>query len=59
VIHGHQRLIGLISPHTIGVSTVRQYLSESQVPPNWITAGPGGDGFVEIADAVLQARNKS
>jgi len=39
--------------HTVGVSTVRQYLAEIPAPPNWITTGPGGAGFVEAAQAVL------
>ena len=43
--------------HTVGVSTVRKYLHEIPVPPRWITVGPGGDGFVEAADAVIAARS--
>jgi HAD superfamily hydrolase (TIGR01484 family) len=39
--------------HTVGVSTVRNHLSEIPILPNWITKGPGGDGFVEAADAVI------
>ena len=39
--------------HTVGVSTVRHYLHEIPIPPQWITQGPGGDGFVEMVDAVL------
>jgi HAD superfamily hydrolase (TIGR01484 family) len=42
--------------HTIGVSTVEQYLPQLPVPPAWITAGPGGKGFVEAADAVIGAQ---
>ncbi|MGA8172038.1 MAG: HAD-IIB family hydrolase [Methylocystis sp.] len=42
--------------HTIGVSTVRRYLTEIPVPPRWITRGPGGDGFVEAANAVIDSR---
>jgi HAD superfamily hydrolase (TIGR01484 family) len=42
--------------HTVGVSTVRRYLPDIPVPPQWITAGPGGDGFVEAADAVIAGR---
>lgn len=42
--------------HTVGVSTVVQYRDEIPVLPRWITDGPGGDGFVEIADAILAAR---
>jgi HAD superfamily hydrolase (TIGR01484 family) len=39
--------------HSVGVSSVRHYLAEIPIPPNWITRGPGGDGFVEVADAVI------
>jgi HAD superfamily hydrolase (TIGR01484 family) len=42
--------------HTIGVSTVRRYLPEIPTPPRWITQGPGGEGFVEAAEAVLASR---
>jgi len=42
--------------HTVGVSTVRRYLAEIPTPPEWITRGPGGDGFVEAAEAVLAAK---
>jgi hypothetical protein len=42
--------------HTVGVSTVRRYLSEIPIPPRWITDGPGGSGFVEVARAVLGTR---
>lgn len=42
--------------HTVGVSTVRQYLDQIPVPPRWITDGPGGAGFVEAAEAVISAR---
>jgi HAD superfamily hydrolase (TIGR01484 family) len=42
--------------HTVGVSTVRHYLPEIPIPPNWITRGPGGDGFVEVADAVIAGK---
>ena len=42
--------------HTVGVSTVRQYLPDLPTPPNWITAGPGGAGFVEAATAVIKCR---
>jgi HAD superfamily hydrolase (TIGR01484 family) len=41
--------------HTVGVSTVQRYLHEIPVPPRWITEGPGGAGFIEVADAVLSA----
>jgi HAD superfamily hydrolase (TIGR01484 family) len=41
---------------TVGVSSVRRYLPEIPIPPNWITKGPGGDGFVEVADAVIAGK---
>ncbi|AOK57600.1 HAD family hydrolase [Burkholderia stagnalis] len=44
--------------HTVGVSTVTAYLDQIPVAPRWITRGPGGAGFVEIADAVLAARRQ-
>lgn len=40
--------------HTVGVSTVLRYLPDLPTPPAWITSGPGGAGFVEVADAVLR-----
>jgi HAD superfamily hydrolase (TIGR01484 family) len=43
-------------PRSVGVSTVMDYLSELIRAPTWITRGPGGDGFVEVADAILAAR---
>jgi hypothetical protein len=42
--------------HTVGVSTVLRYLAEIPVMPAWLTEGPGGDGFVEVAEAVIAAR---
>lgn len=39
-------------PHSVGVSTVREHLHDIPVPPRWITAGPGGLGFVEIATLI-------
>lgn len=43
-------------PTSIGVSTVVEYLPDLPKPPAWITEGPGGDGFVELAEALLRAR---
>src|SRR5450830_319724 len=39
--------------HTVGVSTVPQYLAQLPKAPAWITDGPGGSGFVQAARAVL------
>ncbi len=46
-------------PHSVGVSTVRVFLSRMRSPPRWITRGPGGMGFVEVADALLQHRSRA
>lgn len=43
--------------HTAGVSTVTDYLPQLPVPPRWLTRGPGGAGFVEFANAILQSRS--
>ena len=42
--------------HSVGVSTVRSCLADLPTPPAWITEGPGGDGFVEVANALLAVR---
>jgi HAD superfamily hydrolase (TIGR01484 family) len=41
-------------PNSIGVSTVRRFLDRLSAPPRWVTRGPGGAGFVEIADMLLR-----
>lgn len=41
--------------HTVGVSTVLQYLPELPVAPAWITDGPGGEGFVQVVEAILSS----
>jgi hypothetical protein len=43
-------------PKSAGVSTVVHHLADIAQPPAWITNGPGGSGFVEVADAILAAR---
>ncbi len=40
--------------HSFGVSTVVDALDCLVAPPAWITTGPGGQGFVEVVDCVLQ-----
>lgn len=42
--------------HTLGVSTIRDYLPELTRAPAWISEGPGGAGFVEFAHAILADR---
>ena len=41
---------------SVCVSTVQRYLNDIPNPPTWITKGPGGVGFVEIADTVLKSK---
>jgi HAD superfamily hydrolase (TIGR01484 family) len=43
-------------PYAVGVSTVVEFLPEMTHTPRWITAGGGGDGFVEVADHLLAGR---
>lgn len=43
-------------PHAVGVATVRTYLDRLDALPAYVTDGPGGAGFVELADALLAAR---
>jgi len=43
-------------PNSVGVSTVAAYLGRMRAPPRWVTRGPGGAGFVEVADALLASR---
>jgi HAD superfamily hydrolase (TIGR01484 family) len=40
-------------PNSVGVSTVTQVIDRMATPPRWITRGPGGAGFNEIAAALL------
>jgi HAD superfamily hydrolase (TIGR01484 family) len=42
--------------HTVGVSTVTDYLDQLPQSPRWITRGPGGAGFVEAVNAVIVSR---
>lgn len=41
-------------PYTVGVSTVVEHRLDSW--PRWITQGPGGAGFVEVAERLVAAR---
>ena len=43
-------------PNSVGVAGVRRYLDRMATPPQWVTRGGGGSGFVEVADALLQDR---
>jgi 3-deoxy-D-manno-octulosonate 8-phosphate phosphatase KdsC-like HAD superfamily phosphatase len=43
-------------PNSVGVAGVRHYLDRMTTPPQWVTRGGGGSGFVEVADALLRGR---
>lgn len=43
-------------PQSVGVATVNAYLDRLRSPPRYVTSGPGGAGFVEVARAILAAR---
>ncbi len=42
--------------HSVGVANVREHLHRIPYPPRWITDGARGEGFTELADAILGAR---
>ncbi len=41
--------------HSVGMRTVRD--EPLSAHPAWITRGPGGAGFVEVAEAILASRS--
>ena len=43
-------------PNAVGVANVRDFADAMPALPAWVTAAPAGDGFAELAEAVLQAR---
>lgn len=43
-------------PFSVGVANVRPFLDRIATPPKFVTAGEGGAGFVELADALLAAK---
>ena len=43
-------------PHAVGVANVARYLDGIAAAPAYITAHPGGAGFVELAETILAAR---
>jgi len=45
--------------HTLGVSTIHDCLDELPFKPAWVSAGAGGSGYVEAADAILKGRISS
>ncbi len=43
-------------PNSVGVASVTRWLDTLEKPPEFVTNGPGGAGFVELANALLAAR---
>lgn len=43
-------------PLSCGVSNVRAFAGTMEAEPAFVTAGPGGEGFVEVAERLLRAR---
>lgn len=43
-------------PASVGVANLRRFLPSLASPPAFITAAEGGHGFVELANALLEAR---
>jgi HAD superfamily hydrolase (TIGR01484 family) len=43
-------------PLSVGVANIRPVLPSLGTPPRWVTDAAYGEGFVEVADALLEAR---
>jgi HAD superfamily hydrolase (TIGR01484 family) len=43
-------------PYSVGVANVRPFLDRIAARPAFVTAGEGGTGFVELADALIAAK---
>jgi hypothetical protein len=43
---------------TVGVANVREHLPHLPVPPRWVTTADRGEGFAELAAAILAARRR-
>ena len=43
-------------PQAVGVANVAEFTADMTHPPAYVTDGRGGDGFVELAQRLLQAR---
>lgn len=43
-------------PNAVGVSNVREFVNSLDAQPTWVTDKPGGFGFAEFAEALLEVR---
>ena len=44
-------------PNAVGVANVQDVADRLDHRPHWLTAGRSGEGFVELAQALLAARS--
>jgi HAD superfamily hydrolase (TIGR01484 family) len=45
-------------PNACGVANVRDFSGRMEAEPGWVAQGRGGEGFVEIAERLLEARGR-
>jgi hypothetical protein len=43
-------------PHAVGVANVADFAARLTQPPRYVTRGRGGEGFAELAHALIEAR---
>lgn len=43
-------------PHSFAVANIQNFMDQIKNPPTYVTRGRGGDGFTEIAQAILKAK---
>ena len=43
-------------PHSVGVANIRRFAAQLQHLPTYITPGERGQGFAEVAQAIIDAR---
>jgi HAD superfamily hydrolase (TIGR01484 family) len=46
-------------PHSVGVANVLDFIGRLEAEPSWVCTGRGGQGFAELADALLTCRGYS
>ena len=46
-------------PHSVGVANVNDFKDQLPAAPRYVTSARSGDGFCELADTLLKARNSS
>jgi hydroxymethylpyrimidine pyrophosphatase-like HAD family hydrolase len=46
-------------PNSVGVANVLRFQGRLEAEPTYVTIGEGGDGFLEVAHALLEERSFS